>query len=279
MAAPTTQGSGVPAYLIPDPFAHQLAFASQMGRFDFDDAMMNAVDPRALLNDPNSHDGDGDYGVNLIILNSLTSPLKLTETQSAQIPVCTDSNSFLPDWNGPLTDSDHQVCYPAGSTDGELRNHEIPAARTYPNSQRHLRPDGSPAFLAGLGWYRFDMYDSPARTLSRALSFQVGDDTTHHVGMIIRLELRDRGVFRHQASFAFGAVTADLEREYGSIDNFFQYKMPNPNNTPWGPALYSMSASDRSSLTVWTCPIPHDTDRLGINTVVAWVRDISSTVG
>lgn len=269
---PNTDGTAVPVGLITDPWAHQFAYASQMGKFDFLDAGNNSLDPRIFLPFPDGTELTGypdgadigweKDGLNVIILNGVARPLKLVEMHAA-----VNDQGFV---------TDFQMCYPQGSPEDMSRIHEIPAARTYPNSGSHLTPGGQPAMFAGFGWWRFDTTKSG---LSRAFSFQLGDDTTQHVGVIVRLDFRSRGALRKPAAFGFVGVTADLEKEYVSLDKFFDYKMPNPHNTPWGPALFSQSAADRGGLTVWGCPIPHDMDRLGTNSVVVWVRDVASTVG
>jgi hypothetical protein len=99
------------------------------------------------------------------------------------------------------------------------------------------------------------------------------------VGFIVRLALVDRGIFYHHASFALADVTADLERERGNLANFFNHPIQDYHHTAWGQPHSSTSADDRGSLMAYIAPIGHATDRLGTNTVVAWVRDTSSTAG
>jgi hypothetical protein len=264
----TNDGTGVGVGLLPDPFAHQFAYASQIGRFDFSDVN---IDARYFLPDPNGNDGDTDYGINLILLNSVTRPLKLVDTQAAQIPSPTD----------PLQtyDCDSQVLYPSYVWDGVTLDHEIPAARPYPIQANHLRPDGSPALLAGIGHYRFDMVDSFQGYSSRVLSFSLGDTQTPLVGVHIQIVQQPRGVFRHNGSFASVAVTADLEREYATLDKFMNSTLPDPTGKLFNKPTFSTSAADRGALTVWCAPYVHDIDQLGTNSVVVWVRDVSSTTG
>lgn len=183
-------------------------------------------------------------------------------------------------WNGRQINCDKQILYPTGEFDGQTVNHEIPAARPYPIKANHLRQDGSPALLAGVGHYRFDLVDGDSPTLhtSRVLSFSLGDDPAPLVGVHIALILKSRGVFYHHGSFASVAVTADLEREHTDLGTFMKNTLTDPVNPVTKPT-YSMSAGDRGSLTVWCAPYVHDLDQLGTNSVVVRVRDVSSTTG
>jgi len=265
MAIPT-DGTGVQVGLLPDPFAHQLAYFTQMSRFDFSDAN---IDPRALLNDPNGNDADSDLGVNVILLNSVTRPLRLVDAQSEQV----DPGNGL-----SLGDCDVQICYPTGQVAGETRDHEIPAAQPYPIAAKHPGAGGAPALLAGVGFYRFDPMDDVDAS-SRVLSFSLGDSQTPLVGVHIRVTCQSRGIFRHKGSFASVAVTADVEKDYGSLDAFRSGTLTDPFNNPVSKPTYATSANDRGALTVWCAPFPHDLDRLGTNSAVVWVRDVSSTTG
>jgi len=264
--AVTTDGNAVAVGLMPDPFAHQLAFATQMSRFDFSDA---SVDPRELLWDPQANDGDGDYGINIILLNSVARPLQLVDTVSDQL----DPGNGQ-DWG----DCDFQLCYPSYTREGAAVAHVVPAAQPYPVRSQHLLAGGGTAMLAGVGFYRFDAFDQVDIT-SRALSFSLGDSQTPLVGVHIRLTQLSRGFLRHNSSYASVAVTADLETDYTTLDNFRTATLTDPLNHPISPATYATSSAARGSLTVWAAPFPHDVDRLGTNSVVVWVRDISSTVG
>jgi len=260
----TNDGSAVQVGLIPDPFTHQLAYASQMSGFDFADA---SVDPRAFLGDPNSNDADGDYGLNLILVNSVTRPLKLV-----------DMYQYVRTGNGPAPEAVDQVCYPTGCPDGASRDHEIPAARPYPVRGAHLTAAGQPAMLAGVGFYRFDPTSYSAYP-ARSLSFSLGDSASPLVGVHVRLTYVSRGIFRYHASYASVAVTADLEAEYANLVNFGSKTLLNPDQNPFTKPVYSVGAAAQGSITVWGAPIAHDVDRLGTNSVVVWVRDVTSTAG
>ena len=62
--------------LLANPFAHQLAYASQMGNMSLADGAMN---PGRLFEPPHDPNSSLPPSVGVVILNSLTQPLKLAE--------------------------------------------------------------------------------------------------------------------------------------------------------------------------------------------------------
>lgn len=287
--------------LLPDPYAHQLAYFTQMSRFDLaptpqsanliklghslfggalPDAVVNAlgeVDPRTYLLQPPSQLKDwSDFGFDLVLLNSVTRPLKLVETLTAARPANVPGN--------PDSGSDIVLCYPSGSLDGSKLDHVIPATRPYPIRANHVQE-----LVAGVGFYRFMYIDGATRDpdffkSSRALSFSLNDSNAPLVGVHVQVLQVAGG----KASTAHVAVTADVEKDYGDLETFRQRTLKSHDMSSYraaysqsamGTATYALSAADRSNLTVWGAPYRPLSGGRSPHLIVVWVRDISSTVG
>ncbi len=269
-------GSPCATALLANPFAHQLAHASQMGDMSLADGAMNPGRLFEPSHDPNS---DLPPTVGVVILNSLTRPLRLAE-------------SFFPQTEYSSGGQGSQRLYPAiTQPDGSLINHMIPAAQPYPSPMSHLDAKGNPALMGGVGYYSFERnYDSSMgfgygpgtnTTIAGALGFSTSDDGSGPlVGVAFRVKIppgfRQSGIW----SAGFSTVKADvmpgtlpnvltpLFPNFAQDGKYAGYVDPNPVSK-----LYDTSTGS-DALTIWACITPTD----GF-TVTVWVRDLSSTLG
>lgn len=274
-------GSPCQTALLADPFAHQLAYASQMGsRMSLSDGPM---DPGRLFEPPHDPTSYVPPSVGVVVLNSLTRPLKLTEV-------------FFPQTAYSSGGQGSQRLYPSNTlADGTVINHVIPAVRPYPRAASHLDAKGNPALMGGVGYYSFgrDCYAgmgmsySPGTitTIAGALGFSTTDDGS---GPLVAVAFRVKiplgfppggpitmvGFSTVQTNVTVGTLSAlvpTLFPNFAQDGKYSGYVDPDPVSKLYdiapGPDGLTIRASINS-----TSP----TDEF---TVTVWLSDRSSTLG
>lgn len=261
-------GKAVPAALIADPFAHQVALTSQTGVMAMVDGGMNPLDLFHSFSPSNS------YGAALIILNSLSTPLTLVETfdywAGQQNPMPTVQLSY------PATED----LFTGGGV--LMKEHQIPGARPYPRQSRHPLGQGVQT-IGGLGLYRFK--GNYVNCVQRAMSFSYHEDGSGpYIGVAFLTIVQGSG-FSTWFSMA-SAVTADVAGQYGDLKNFYLTTMGNADGnakpTP-NPATKQYDVGGPSSpLAIWATttslrqPPAYEPNMVPL---VMWVRDAASTLG
>ncbi len=264
-----TSGVVAPVGLIANPYAHEIAKASQMGDLALADGPLNPAD----LFDPVDVPG----GLAVVILNSLTRPLYLV-----------DSYCYTPD---DLTDYTlgKQASYPATSdrVNTPTKEHQIPAARAYPHQQAHQLPQGGPALMGGLGAYSFTQSIFQSDTtydliphVQRALCFSAeADGSGPLVAVAFRTKVHED--WTNPWVTTHSAVTADLKASYSDLATFYQQTMggsetddDNDPATNW----YSVGTGP-GAFTIWARFATTPPKRVPGYALTVWVRDISSTLG
>lgn len=268
-------GNPCPTALLANPFAHQLAYASQMGDMKLADGTMNPGRLFEPAHDPNSLIPPT---VGVVILNSLTRPLKLVE-------------SFFPQTEYSNGGQGSQSLYPSTrQPDGSLINHMIPAAQPYPSPMSHLDAQGHPALMGGVGYYSFERnYDSSMgfgygpgtnTTIAGAMGFSTSEDGS---GPLVAVAFRVKipPGFRQTGIWEAGFSTVKADVLPGTLANVLTPLFPNfaqdgkyagyvdPNPV----SKLDDKGPGPGGLTIWACITPTD----GF-TVTVWVRDISSTL-
>ncbi len=291
----------MPIALIGELFAGQFAFASQSGD-------MGAVNPfncfdtsDDTLHPQPSPDVGNDARCAVVILNSLTAPLRLVDSYAGTAPVPAGAATAYDPAHFDRTfyqsyASGAQANYPAVSDRGSqtVRAHEIPGVRTFPNSQQHLL-NKVPQLLGGVGVYTFTpslqqgLVNVPgyaqqgAPHIRRALSFATSADGS---GPLVAVAFRTK---RHiyqgtDGKWAWSisthsAVTADLLANYTDLPTFYETTMLTDDGFDQGPDPTSISNAKAGGITIWATFAKTDGRRGGdFKTITVWVRDLACTL-
>jgi hypothetical protein len=241
MAAPDTTGHPVPVSLMADPFARQLAICvTSGGSFGMQNNSMNPLDMF------DQWAPTTDWGIAVVILNSLAKPLTLVDI-----------------W---LSSFDQQS-YPAitnPQTMQTIKTHQIPAARPYPRPSKH--PKG--AAIGGVGCYRFT--GGSGFTRGGALAFSMAEDGSSsdpligvafdpNVWCLVVTDLNNH-------DFGAGARGSNLENLFGACSA----KSSDRN---------SEKSTTGNGVTVWGgYATTHPANEPSMHTLVVWVHDDDSTL-
>ena len=293
----TNQCKPVPVALIANPFAHKFAYASQMGRYNLQGNDWNPLNPFcrymppgpfSFISDSNSNDGVVCNSIALVVLNSLTSPLALTDFWSR---------------NNSWGIGQRQIAFPAvydPTATSEFKDvtksicvNRIPGACPYPRSSAHRNADGSPAMMGGLGVFGFAVeepfaQDGEDRPSGGACSFSFTQDANgNFIGPFIGVAFWTNRVWGSpgacQNSIPYlesvhSAITIDVVGKHGDLPTFYKSATQN----------FYETSSDAASITGWCQPEPMETTapfrRLVPSpwigpTLSVWMHDISSTLG
>lgn len=268
MAAIDCTGTAVPVALLADPFARQLVIAAQTGNFGFQDG---GITPLDLFDPPATIQS----GVAVVILNCLSTPLKLVDT------VC---------YIGGFDDNPvNQVSYPAQANDLDSA-HRIPGTRAYPRPSLHQRPPGGPALMGGVGLYRFG--PSHPRTVTPdvrvGLSFSAqADGSGPRVGVAFRTIFRPgNGQNTLDSVTTHSAVSGDVAGQYSNLSKFFALAMGTDDGATahWDPPYpagnqYHVGPGP-NGIAIWaTFAKLKPAAEPDMHTLTVWVRDAASTLG
>jgi hypothetical protein len=254
----------VPVALIANPFAHKFSYASQMGSYNLQGNDWNPLNPFCRYMPPGPFSFADPYTsysaecspVALVVLNSLTRPLALTD--------------FWSQFNFAGI-GQHQIAFPAvydPTTTSDFTDvtkvlgvNRIPGVRPYPRSSAHRNADGSPAMMGGLGVFGFAVeepfgQDGVDRPAGGACSFSYTQDSNgNFIGPFIGVAFwtnriwASPGAFQNSVPFldsVHSAVTIDVVGKHGDLPTFYKNAMQN----------YYESASDALSTTAWCQPEP-----------------------
>lgn len=296
MAIPTT-GNITPVALIGGVFAHGLAHASQMGDYD-DGTIINPFD----LFDSADVRQDARYAV--VILNSMSTPLRLVDSYAGTAPVPAQTGHAPGQNIYKSYVTGDQANYPAVSDRGNqvVRPHEVPGARPFPNSQMHLRPEGGPKLMGGVGLYTFTpsvqkgafvlpgspnlgVIDGGAH-IRRALSFSTSaDGSGPQVAVAFRTKAHLTSVQpygnRWTCASMHSTVTTDLKANYGDLRTFYEQAMLTDSGFDEGPDPSGKSSEvSPAGITIWAAFAKTPSQRGDdYKVLTVWVRDIASTLG
>lgn len=308
----------VPAGLIANPFAHQFAHASQMGRMTIDGKDANPLSPFCGFKAPGPSDimcgfleagvlqsngertiGTTQSAVAIVVLNSLERPLALVDYYEKTpggyqfyYPALLDPDS--------IPDPDSVANLDPDSSKFGIERNRIPGACVYPHSSKRLADDGKPAMMGGIGMFGYLLQESPTPftpgdvtgRAGGAWSFSYNQDYAGnfigpHIGVACWTERHpmDSSGQRYGLEAVHTAVTVDVEGKFGTLAGFYQNCQEN----------FHDESDDAKSITAWCRPEPM-TDlmigpvRTGFHlravpsvwpgaTITLWVRDISSRLG
>lgn len=283
--------SPVPVSLIANPFAHQFAYASQMGVCSIGGVDANPLTPFLdflqmgyLLNSGDRALGQFVSPVALVVLNSLTRPLALVDfyerwTGGYQLAYSAllDPDPLLanrPSGTGSAASLAARAAMAAGGAVGgaaaasvagntpqdPAKVNQIPAASAYPHSAAHRTPEGGVAMMGGLGVFAHILQEADgSSTAGCAWSFahhqdEKGKFIGPFIGVACWTERRPipNEVNEYTLQDVHSAVTADVGK-YGSLKDFYQKCTAN----------LTESTTEAMSTTAWCCHEPMDDLKAG----------------
>lgn len=291
--ATSTSGKAMPIALVGGKIANRLSIAGSFGDMPLADGPMNPLD----LFDNADLSADAYFAV--VIFNTLSTPLRLKDSYVGTVSYEPDQYIIGDQTNYPVVGANH-TWHPPGNLvvvpTPEARPNEIPGARPFPDSQKHLRPDGNPQTLWGVGLYTFQasfqmtptpLSQSGPSHVRRALSFSTSADGS---GPVVAVAFRAKGTCLDDQSTRapwsltmYVAVTADLEANYADLATFYQKTMLDDNNNDGydsGPNPTSVAYDKHEQ--VISAAFAHTASKVSkveARTLTVWVRDNPSSAG
>lgn len=255
-----------PVSLIGDPFAKRFATASQIPGLP----MNNGSQPGDALDFfPAPDTTDAACGLAVVVLNSLPHAIKVADTLFPSFPAGFGTQVQNSLYSGPA------MLQGASA----IQVNEIPGARPYPRQQAHLRPQGGPAMLGGLGLFRIAPFDpGGAPCIYAGMSFSTGAN-----GKGSQFALAVRGQWdsvNHVPAVPYlVAVTTDLVTNFVDLPTFSNKKLAlGPNGYSDGPHPATVYEVGTNGVTIWAT-LSAVAKQEEMMTLTVWVRDLGSTLG